>query len=86
MADTGPGIAPEEVPGLFQKFSRLAAARRSGVHGTGLGLYICRSIVEAHGGRISVDTAPGRGSVFTVVLPKVADVAPLPFAAGASEG
>ncbi len=86
VADTGPGIAPEEVPGLFQKFSRLAAARRSGVHGTGLGLYICRSIVEAHGGRISVDTAPGKGSVFKVVLPRVADVAPLPFAAGASEG
>jgi signal transduction histidine kinase len=86
VADSGPGIAPEEVPGLFQKFSRLAAARRSGVHGTGLGLYICRSIVEAHGGRISVDTAPGKGSVFRVVLPRVADVAPLPFAAGASEG
>lgn len=86
VADSGPGIAPEEVPGLFQKFSRLAAARRSGVHGTGLGLYICRSIVEAHGGRISVDTAPGKGSVFRVVLPRVAEVAPLPFAAGASEG
>jgi two-component system, OmpR family, sensor kinase len=69
VADNGPGIAPEEVPGLFQKFSRLAAARRSGVHGTGLGLYICRSIVEAHGGRISVDTAPGKGSVFRVMLP-----------------
>ena len=86
VADSGPGIAPEEVPGLFQKFSRLAAARRSGVHGTGLGLYICRSIVEAHGGSITVETAPGKGSVFKVVLPKVADVAPLPFAAGASEG
>jgi signal transduction histidine kinase len=86
VTDTGPGIAPEEVPGLFQKFSRLAAARRSGAHGTGLGLYICRSIVEAHGGRIFVDTAPGRGSVFRVVLPRMADIAPLPFAAGASEG
>jgi signal transduction histidine kinase len=86
VADSGPGIAPEEVAGLFQKFSRLAAARRSGVHGTGLGLYICRSIVEAHGGSITVDTAPGKGSVFKVVLPTVADVAPLPFAAGASEG
>jgi signal transduction histidine kinase len=86
VADTGPGIAAEEVPGLFQKFSRLAAARRSGVHGTGLGLYICRSIVEAHGGRISVDTAPGKGSVFRVALPKVADVAPMPVAAGVSEG
>lgn len=69
VADGGPGILPEDVPGLFQKFSRLAAARRSGVHGTGLGLYICRSIVEAHGGRISVDTAPGKGSVFKVTLP-----------------
>lgn len=86
VADAGPGIPPEEVPGLFQKFSRLAAARRSGVHGTGLGLYICRSIVEAHGGRISVETAPGQGSVFKVALPKMADIAPLPFAAGASEG
>lgn len=73
VADAGPGIAPEEVPGLFQKFSRLAAARRSGVHGTGLGLYICRSIVEAHGGRISVDTAPGKGSVFKVMLPSASE-------------
>jgi signal transduction histidine kinase len=70
VADAGPGIPPEEIPGLFQKFSRLGAARRSGVHGTGLGLYICRSIVEAHGGRISVAGGPGGGSVFTVVLPR----------------
>lgn len=69
VTDRGAGIAPEDVPRLFQRFSRLAAARRSATPGTGLGLYICRSVVEAHGGRIWVESEPSRGSTFHVSLP-----------------
>jgi len=69
VTDQGPGIAPADLPSLFQKFSRLSAARASRVTGTGLGLYICRSIVEAHSGRIWVESQPGQGSTFQVALP-----------------
>jgi signal transduction histidine kinase len=70
VSDRGPGIPPGEVPMLFQKFSRLPGSR--GVQGTGLGLFICRSIVEAHGGRIWVESEPGRGTTFHVLLPPAA--------------
>jgi signal transduction histidine kinase len=69
VADSGMGLAPEDLPKLFRRFSRLDAARKSRIAGTGLGLYICRSIVEAHGGRIWAESAPGRGSTFRVLLP-----------------
>jgi len=69
VTDRGPGIAPADLPSLFQKFSRLSAARASRVTGSGLGLYICRSIVEAHKGRIWVESEPGQGSTFHVALP-----------------
>jgi len=75
VRDEGRGIAPAEVPLLFQKFSRLPGARQDGISGTGLGLYICRSIVEGHGGRIWVESAPGRGSTFHVLLPPASDLA-----------
>jgi signal transduction histidine kinase len=69
VADEGIGIRPEDLPRLFQKFSRLENARKSGAPGTGLGLYICRSIVEAHGGRIWAESEPQKGSTFVVTLP-----------------
>ncbi len=69
VTDQGPGIAAADLPSLFQKFNRLSAARASRVTGSGLGLYICRSIVEAHGGRIWVESEPGQGSTFHVALP-----------------
>jgi len=68
VADTGPGIAPEELPHLFQPY--WAAKRHSVRKGTGLGLYICKGIVEAHGGRIWAESDVGQGAklVFTVPI------------------
>ena len=63
MRDTGSGIAPDLVPQLFEPF---VVGRPGGV---GLGLPIASRIVEQHGGAIEVESEPGRGSVFTVVLP-----------------
>ena len=68
IRDEGPGIAPEDRPRLFQKFSR-GTAITGQTPGTGLGLAFCKLAVEAHGGRISVDSAPGKGSTFTFTLP-----------------
>ena len=69
VIDQGPGIPVEEHPRLFQRFSRLATFGREAVRGSGLGLYISRRIVEAHGGRIWVESESGRGSVFRFSLP-----------------
>ena len=69
VADTGIGIAPEDQEKIFRRFHRAAAARAQGESGAGLGLAIARSIVEAHGGRMQVESAVGRGSIFTVYLP-----------------
>ena len=65
IQDSGPGIDPEHVPHLFDRFYR-ANSRSSGL---GLGLYISRILVDAHGGRIWVESRPGHGSTFTVALP-----------------
>jgi len=67
VADNGIGIEPQHVEQLFQPFRRLHL--RSEFEGSGLGLTISRQIAEAHGGRIEVESVPGDGSVFTVVLP-----------------
>jgi signal transduction histidine kinase len=69
IADKGIGIALADMPKLFQKFSRLESARQHQISGTGLGLYICRSLIEAHGGRIWVESEPGNGSAFHFTLP-----------------
>jgi signal transduction histidine kinase len=67
VKDHGVGMAPEKQALIFQRFERAVADRNNG--GLRLGLWICREIVEAHGGRISVESAPGEGSAFTVYLP-----------------
>jgi PAS domain S-box-containing protein len=67
VADTGPGIASEELPLLFDKYRRGAGTRRK--EGTGLGLFIVKTLVEAHGGHIDVDSTPGTGTRFHVFLP-----------------
>jgi len=67
VADTGMGIAPEDLPRIFERFYRADAAREVG--GSGLGLAIARWIAAQHGGRIDVTSVPGRGSMFTVILP-----------------
>lgn len=66
VADTGSGIAAEDVPHLFNRFWQ---ARKAGRRGAGLGLPIVEGIVEAHGGRIWVESAPGRGSTFFFTIP-----------------
>jgi signal transduction histidine kinase len=68
IADSGPGIDPHDLPRLFDKHVRLERDRAT--PGTGLGLYIARAIVEAHGGRIEVEAAPEGGSLFRVRLPR----------------
>jgi heavy metal sensor kinase len=67
VRDDGVGIPPEDLPHVFERFYRAPAVR--GRSGAGLGLAIAASIVRAHGGHLSVDSAPGRGSTFTVWLP-----------------
>jgi signal transduction histidine kinase len=69
VADTGCGIAAEHLPHLFERFYRVDRARARGAGGAGLGLAIARELVEQHGGRIGVESAPGRGSTFAVWLP-----------------
>jgi signal transduction histidine kinase len=72
VADTGTGISPEHLPRLFERFYRADVARTREEGGTGIGLAIARSVVEAHGGRIRAESELGRGSVFTFDLPAVA--------------
>lgn len=67
VQDTGQGISQEDLPNIFERFYRSAAVRAQ--EGTGLGLPIARWIVEAHGGRILVDSIEGQGATFTVELP-----------------
>jgi signal transduction histidine kinase len=70
VRDTGAGIGPEHLAHIFDRFYRAGKARGRGEGGVGLGLSICRWIAEAHGGSISVESAAGQGSTFTVRLPR----------------
>lgn len=76
ITNQGAGIAPDEVPRLFDRFMRTRAARASNVEGTGLGLYICKGLVEAHGGRIWVESIPGETTSFHVTLPRAPTAIP----------
>lgn len=69
VRDTGIGIAPEDISKLFKKFYRADNALKAQTEGSGLGLYIVKNIVQAHGGRIWADSELGRGSVFHFALP-----------------
>ena len=69
VRDSGLGIAPEDLPHVFERFYRGKRASRSSVRGTGLGLNIVKEIVDWHGGQIEVDSQVGCGSSFTVYLP-----------------
>lgn len=71
VSDTGVGIAPEEVPKIFDKFYRVKHPKTRQVTGTGLGLSIVKGIVEAYRGSIHVESAPDQGTTFTVLLPAV---------------
>jgi signal transduction histidine kinase len=76
ISDTGPGIPGEHLPRLFERFYRVDTARSRDDGGTGIGLAIARSIVDAHGGRIWAESELGHGSTFTFELPAVADPGP----------
>jgi len=73
VADDGPGVDPVDLPFVFDRFYRSQSAR--GTSGAGLGLAICRALVEAQGGTIAADEAPGGGARFTVLLPTAGRVA-----------
>ncbi|MGC4045072.1 MAG: ATP-binding protein [Armatimonas sp.] len=68
VADTGEGIAPEHLPHLGERFYRVDAARSAATGGNGLGLAICRSIIEAHGGQLTIESTVGEGTVVKVRL------------------
>ncbi|HEY2728419.1 MAG TPA: HAMP domain-containing sensor histidine kinase, partial [Polyangia bacterium] len=82
VTDTGIGIAPEDLGRLFVEFQQLDASSAKKFQGTGLGLALTRRIVEAHGGRVEVSSAPGAGSTFSAVLPKIMPSAPLSVTEG----
>ena len=69
VADHGIGIAPEEMPRIFEKFYRVTRGEGSSSRGTGLGLTLARHLVEAHGGRVAVESTQGEGSTVTLIIP-----------------
>ncbi len=69
VRDTGTGIATEHLPRIFERFSRVDTARSRAGGGTGLGLSIVRHLVEAHGGRVTAESEPGRGTTITALFP-----------------
>ena len=70
VRDCGEGIAPADIHKLFRKFSQIDSGSTRRVGGTGLGLVICKGIVEQHGGTIGVESVPGEGSTFYFLLPR----------------
>lgn len=70
VTDQGVGISEQEQKQLFQPFSQTSSKATKGEKGTGLGLAISKSIIEAHGGNIQIQSSPGKGSTFTVTLPE----------------
>ncbi|HEU5114641.1 MAG TPA: HAMP domain-containing sensor histidine kinase [Candidatus Paceibacterota bacterium] len=71
VADTGVGIRADVMPKLFQKFTRAPNASEANIHGTGLGLFIAKNIMDAHGGRVWAESAgEGKGSQFYIELPE----------------
>lgn len=72
VRDSGSGIAPDDLPHVFERFYRADASRHGSTGSSGLGLAIARGIVEAHGGSITVESALGHGTTFTISLPVIA--------------
>ncbi|NPV73096.1 MAG: HAMP domain-containing protein [Pelotomaculum sp.] len=68
VADRGPGIPPEDLPHIWERFHRVEKSRSRSLGGTGLGLAIVRQIIEAHGGQVDVQSEAGQGSVFSFTL------------------
>lgn len=74
VQDSGPGIPPEELSRVFQRFYRTDKSRRREDGGSGLGLAIVKSLVEAHGGRVWAESEAGGGAKFVVELPRAPSV------------
>ena len=85
VTDTGIGIAPEDVPRVFEEFYQVDGSYARGYGGTGLGLALVRRMVELHGGSIAVETAPGEGARFAVRFPRAAFDEPVASARTADE-
>ena len=75
VTDSGPGVPPEALPRLFAPFGQADMSSRRPAGGLGLGLMLCRAIVEGHGGQIWVESSPGAGSTFAFTIPQVAAAA-----------
>jgi signal transduction histidine kinase len=75
VADTGSGIAPEDIPYIFDRFYRADKARNPAHGKMGLGLAISKKIIELHGGHIEVESSPGKGSIFRIILPLATELA-----------
>lgn len=73
ITDTGSGIAPEHLQQVFERFYKVDSSRKRGKQGTGLGLFICRMIVDEHGGSIDVKSKLVQGTTFIIKLPKLTD-------------
>jgi signal transduction histidine kinase len=71
IRDTGVGIVPEHLPYLFERFYRADASRARATGGTGLGLAVVKQMVQAHGGQVTVESQPGKGSCFMFTLPAI---------------
>jgi len=72
VSDSGPGIPTHDLENIFERFYRADQSRSRKTGGTGLGLTIAREVVQAHGGRIEVESELGKDNTFTVVLPRTA--------------
>src|SRR5207247_10523080 len=70
VSDTGRGIPKHEQEQIFDRLHQVKAGDATTEQGIGLGLYLCRELVRLHGGTISVESEPGKGSTFTFVLPR----------------
>jgi two-component system phosphate regulon sensor histidine kinase PhoR len=77
VRDTGPGIAPEHLPRITERFYRVDRSRSRETGGTGLGLAIVKHVVQRHGGELRIESTPGAGSTFAIMLPAMR-VRPLP--------
>jgi len=78
VSDTGPGIPAHEIPKVMQAFGQGALAHQTAEGGTGLGLPICKSLVELHGGSLELQSELRKGTIVTVTLPKKRVLSPLP--------
>jgi signal transduction histidine kinase/CheY-like chemotaxis protein/putative methionine-R-sulfoxide reductase with GAF domain len=78
VVDTGPGIPADDIHKLFQTFSQVDGSATRKVGGSGLGLSICKNMIELHGGKIWVDSEVGKGSIFSFTLPAIVEEAEIP--------